>query len=334
MADDTAQRSIDAIIRSANAYHYRYIHLTFAGGESTLRLPEVIATFDYALQQSQAHGLGLSASVISNGTALIPRAIEQLKSRNIRLTISLDGIGIVHDQQRPLINGQGSFFFVQRTIARLLAADYKPYINVTVTSLNSDDLPNLLAYLLHYDLPFGLSYYRDNECSTNLADLQFTEKQMIKSILNAFTYLEEHIPRRPLLGALVDKASIGNPQHYACGVGRNYMVIDQRGGVSRCQVEIADTVTTIDSPNPLQLVRAERSGVQAVAVDDKEGCRTCEWRYWCKGGCPTLTYRMTGRSDIRSPNCTIYKALFPHALHLEALRLHTYTEPVILSVDS
>jgi uncharacterized protein len=41
-----------------------------------------------------------------------------------------------------------------------------------------------------------------------------------------------------------------------------------------------------------------------------------------------LTYRMTGRSDIKSPNCAIYKALFPEALRLEALRLLKYHEPI------
>jgi uncharacterized protein len=67
-----------------------------------------------------------------------------------------------------------------------------------------------------------------------------------------------------------------------------------------------------------------------VAVEEKEGCRTCDWRYWCTGGCPLLTYRATGRSDIKSPNCNIYKALFPEALRLEALRLLKYETPIII----
>jgi uncharacterized protein len=107
------------------------------------------------------------------------------------------------------------------------------------------------------------------------------------------------------------------------------MAIDQRGGVARCQVEASQTTTTIDAENPLRLIRAERRGAQAVSVDDKEGCRSCQWRYWCRGGCPTLTYRLTGRSDIKSPNCAIYLALFPEALRLEALRLLAYEQPIV-----
>jgi uncharacterized protein len=244
--------------------------------------------------------------------------------------LSLDGIGESHDQQRPLINGKGSFTFIDRTITRLLAGGLIPSINVTVTQRNLDDLPRLLAYILERDLPFGLSYYRDNECSTHLSDLQFTDANMISGMSNAFDYIEQHLPRRPLLGLLVDKANTRTPHQYKCGVGRNYLAIDQRGGIARCQADITDTVTSIHEHNPLRVIREHRGGVQAVAIDEKEGCRTCEWRYWCSGGCPMLTYRLTGRSDIKSPNCAIYKALFPKALHLEAQRLLKYEMPIIL----
>ena len=79
--------------------------------------------------------------------------------------------------------------------------------------------------------------------------------------------------------------------------------------------------------DPLSLVRADTVGIQNVPVDEKEGCRTCEWRYWCAGGCPLATFRATGRYDVRSPNCNIYKALFPVAVRLEGLRLLKYYAP-------
>jgi uncharacterized protein len=61
-------------------------------------------------------------------------------------------------------------------------------------------------------------------------------------------------------------------------------------------------------------------------VIEKEGCKTCEWKNWCAGGCPLATHRATGRYDVKSPNCNIYKALFPEALRLEGLRLLKYQD--------
>lgn len=34
-----------------------------------------------------------------------------------------------------------------------------------------------------------------------------------------------------------------------------------------------------------------------------------------------VAYRATGRYDRKSPNCNIYKAIFPEVLRLEGLRL-------------
>ena len=330
MADDTARRAVDAIIRSATRNHYRGIHLTYAGGEATLRLPEVFAVHDYALKRTQEYGLSLSAGMISNGAALPHRAIAQLLERQIRLMISLDGIGEDHDAQRPFLNGKGSFAFVDRTITHLLAGGLVPYINVTVTQHNLNELPHLIRYILQRELPFGLSYYRENEHSTHLSDLQFTDLHMISGMRTAFAFIEHHLPKQSLLSSLVDKANTRAPHQYTCGVGRNYVVVDQHGGVAKCHMDIKHTVTTVDADDPLQAIRAHRQGVQAIAAAEKEGCRTCEWRSWCSGGCPMLTYQLTGRNDIKSPNCAIYKALFPEALRLEALRLLTYESPVTL----
>jgi len=78
--------------------------------------------------------------------------------------------------------------------------------------------------------------------------------------------------------------------------------------------------------DPLRVLRTDRIGVQNISVEEKEGCRQCPWRYWCAGGCPLETFRITGRYDVKSPNCNIYRALFPEALRLEGLRLLKYQD--------
>ena len=330
MEQETSRRAVDAVIRSAVRHAYEGVHLKYAGGEAALQMPQVIATHDYALRLAQEHHLRLSASLLSNGTIMTQRMIEQLKERHIHVMISLDGIGATHDQQRPYINGaKGSFTMVDRTISRLLVNNLRPSINVTVSQRNITALPTLLSYILERDLHFTLSYYRENDCSASQTDLQFSESQMIDGMRAAFTYIEEHLPRRRIVDSLIDKGDMRAAHHYTCGIGRNYLVINQRGEVAKCHADITRRVTTILADDPLQEIRSERTGMQAIDVDHKEGCRTCTWRYWCGGGCPLVTYRMTGRNDIRSPNCAIYKALYPEAVRLEALRLLKYETPIV-----
>ena len=65
---------------------------------------------------------------------------------------------------------------------------------------------------------------------------------MIAAMRSAFRVIEKRLPQRSLLNALLDKASMQNTHQHACSVGHNYIVIDQRGGVAKCHVDIQRTV--------------------------------------------------------------------------------------------
>jgi uncharacterized protein len=143
-------------------------------------------------------------------------------------------------------------------------------------------------------------------------------------MLQTFAVIEKYLPRRSLLNAIVDRANLQQAHIRTCGVGQNYLVIDQNGKVAKCHMEIEKPITSIQATDPLLLVNQDKAGIQNLHVEEKEGCRDCEWRYWCAGGCPLLTYRATGRYDVKSPNCNIYKAIFPEVLRLEGLRILKY----------
>ena len=331
MNDETGRKAIDALFRSAKKHHFQKIRLKYAGGEASLHMMSVLALHDYAIQCSQEHGISLEAVILSNGLVLSQRSIDQLKARDISVMISLDGIGDQHDRQRALLNGKGSNCYVLRTIERLIASDLVPSITVTISQRNLDGLADLTTYLLEHDLPFSFNYYRENNYSVQVSDLPFTDEHIISAMRTVFTVIEEKLPPRSLLGCLLDKADMTVPHRHTCSVGQDYLVIDQHGGIAKCQMEITRTITSVEADDPLQVIRADRQGVQDMAVDEKEGCRQCEWRYWCAGGCPAATYRSTGRYDVKSPNCAIYKALFPEVLRLEALRLLRYETPLVLN---
>jgi uncharacterized protein len=331
MSAAIGHKAIDAIFRSALKHRYQTIRLKYAGGEASLRMLSLIELHDYAIRLAQKHSITLEATILSNGVALTQRAIDLLRERHIAVTVSLDGLGDTHDNQRPLISGKGSGRFVMRAIDRLLANEVVPSITITVSQLNLAGLADIMRYILERDLPFSLNYYRENEFSRQREDLRFSEEQMISAMRTLFTQIEEKLPPRSLLNSLLDKVAISSKHHHACGVGKNYLVVDQHGGVAKCQMEITNTVATVDVDDLLHMVQQDHSGVRGLRVEEKEGCRTCEWRNWCAGGCPITTYRATGRYDVKSPNCRIYKALFPDVLRLEALRLLRYEDPFMLN---
>ena len=321
MDETTGCAAVEAVFRSALKHKFRAVKLKYAGGEATLNFPLVVALHAYAKSLATRHGLQLREVVLSNGVGLTPARIDFMRDENIRLMISLDGIGAAHDAQRVFANGKGSFLQVSRSIDRALARGLSPHLSITVTAHNADSLADAVVFALDRDLLFNLNFFRENECAAGFSDLRAGEAKLIAGTRRAFAVIEERLPRRSLIGALVDRSAFNSPHDRACGAGHSYLVIDEKGGVARCQMEIEKTVADVFVEDPLLAVREERDGFQNIPVDQKEGCRDCEWRYWCSGGCSLLTFKMTGRSDIKSPNCNIYKALYPDVLRLEGLRL-------------
>jgi uncharacterized protein len=326
MSPETGRAAIDATFRSAIANGFKQVKLKYAGGEPLLRFPLIVELHQYAQKQAEEHGLSLEGVVLSNGTLLTESVISTLQSLGLRLMISLDGLGAYHDSHRRYAGGRGSFADVAEAVDLALAHGLTPNISVTVSSRTADGLPDVMAWILERDLPFSLNFYRENDLSASHEDMRLDEQKIINGMLAAFKVIEENLPRRPFLGGIIDRANLSVSHTHTCGVGQNYLVFDQNGQVAKCQMHIRKPITDIHVADPLAVIRADQIGIQNISVEEKEGCKTCEWKHWCAGGCPLATYRATGRYDVKSPNCHIYKALFPEALRLEGLRLLKYQD--------
>jgi len=325
MTIETGQAAIDAIFRSAVIHGYQQVKIKYAGGEPLLRFSLIKELHKYASHLSEKHGFTLDAVILSNGTLLTPEIVQTLKTKNIRLMISLDGLGQYHDSHRIYAGGRGTFADVVESVLLALKHELIPHISVTVSGRTAEGLPNLMSWILEHDLPFSLNFYRENELSVSNTDMRLDEEKIVSGMLAAFKIIESYLPSRNLLPSIVDRANLSSPHLHTCGVGQNYLVFDQNGQVAKCQMHIRKPVTNIHAADPLALIRADQVGIQNLPVMEKEGCKTCEWKHWCTGGCPLATHRATGRYDVKSPNCNIYKALYPEALRLEGLRLIKYS---------
>jgi len=233
-------------------------------------------------------------------------------------------MGDWHDTQRPYAGGRGTFQDVAEAVELALDHALVPHISITVSGRNAEGLPEIIAWVLERDLPFSANFYRQNDLSVTHTDLKLEEEKIIAGMLMAFDVIEDNLPEHSLLASLTDRANLAVPHERTCSVGQDYLVFDQNGRVAKCQMKMNEAVADIHTEDPLQLIRGDQIGVQNISVGEKEGCRDCDWKFWCAGGCPLETFRATGRYDVQSPNCNIYKAIFPEVLRLEGLRLLKY----------
>ena len=319
MSEATGRRVVDTVFRSAQQNGFRAVKLKYAGGEAALHFARVQTLYRYAEKRAAETGLTLHAVILSNGTHWTPTMARWLAESGVKLVISLDGVGVTHDALRPTVGGGGSFARIEQSVDRvLLPAGVRPDIAITVSGRNAHAAADVVAWAIVRDLPFSLNFYRQNPLSASRADLNLEEKRIIAGMLRAYRRIAEQLPTRPFLNGLLDRAQMESHTH-TCGVGQNYLVFSHTGELAQCQMHLHQTQAVGEGEDPLMLTG--RGEIPVISVDEKEGCQDCLWRYRCAGGCPLETYRATGRWDVHSPHCNIYRTLFPEALRLEGLRL-------------
>jgi uncharacterized protein len=319
MDGTTGRAAVEAVVRSAEIHGFRSVKLKYAGGEPTLRWPLVRALHAYARTLAERAGLKLRATVLSNGTHSTNAMVDWFLDQNVRLMISLDGIGPVHNAQRPFADGRGSFTQVAHTIDQAVACGLSPYLSVTVTDQNVEHLADAVAFALARDLRFNLNFVRDVRSTSRLA-VPSVQQRWIEGLTNALSVIEAELPRDRILDGLLDRSLLSAPHAYPCGAGRNYVVIGPHGTVARCQMAMDQSVTDVGEADPLMTVQKADHSFYNIAVDERSQCRECAWRYVCAGGCPILAKSVDG-TLVPSPYCKIYRALFPQLLRLEGLRL-------------
>jgi uncharacterized protein len=319
MSLPTGRRAIDQIVEAAQAHHFQRIKIKYAGGEATLHMRLVRDLHAYLRCRAAEANLRFHEVLLSNGVMLRDEDADWIAEEAVKLMISLDGIGAVHDAQRPTRRGTGSFAAVEHTVDRvLLPRGIRPDICVTITRQNALDAADAIRWALQRDLPVSLNFYRQTALAASRADLNLEEQLIIEGMRRAYRVVEEFMPARSLLNGLLDRVQAQAHTH-TCGVGLSYLVMTHEGNITQCQMHMDNATPTDHNQDIIKLVA--HGPIHNLAVDQKEGCSDCSYRYRCAGGCPIETFRATGRWDIRSPHCHIYQSLYPEALRLEGLRI-------------
>lgn len=320
MSLETGMKAIDALISTAQRQNFNTLKIKYAGGEAALHYRLVQQIHAYAQAQARKHHLALTAVVLSNGTVMPAEFVSWLADTDVRLMLSVDGVGASHDVQRPFRNGRsGAFAALERNLLeRLLPQGIRPNVCITVTGRTAATAYSAVEWAIQHALPFNLNFYRETSTTAKHRDLRLEEEQIIAGMMAAYAVIEQQMPVLPFLAGLLDRVQFQSHSH-TCGVNQNYVVITHEGRIAQCQMHLQHAATFDHNTDLISLVAT--GPIPNLSVDDKAGCCECLWRYRCTGGCPLVTLRATGRVDVQSPNCAIYQALLPAALRLEGLRL-------------
>lgn len=289
MSPEMARASVDRLL--ATSVPGEKYNLIFLGGEPLLARDVLRMATEYAATLAKQRQVTIGFSLTSNGTLITPDDGEFFERYGFSVSISLDGLGAVHDQQRPFKSGLGSFARIIKNVVPLLERQRKMQVSarVTVTPQNSQLLDTLtgLIDLGFHSVGFSPMLSSPSRMSEmNSSDLDLMLEQMIACgrVFESQVARGKRFPFSNMMAAMKE-IHHGSSRPYPCGAGIGYFGVSADGELYACHRFVGDekrSMGTIErgvNATQQQLWMTERH------VDRQEPCRSCWARYLCGGGC-------------------------------------------------
>jgi uncharacterized protein len=267
------------------------VHLAFLGGEPLLAREVVFAATEHAVRLAAARSVRVGLSITTNGTLVTPADGEFFEQHGFAVTVSLDGVGAVHDRQRPFRSGRGSFDRIATNLPPLLARQRRMQVSarVTVTPQNlglRTTLDALLDAGFHsvgfspmLASPTGSGQMSRADLEAMLGQMQACGLECESRILAGQRY-----PFANLITALRE-IHRGTHRPYPCGAGAGYLGVSADGELAACHRFVGDAGRSFGDLSRGVDSQRQAGWLQERHVHRQEPCRSCWARYLCGGGC-------------------------------------------------
>lgn len=137
MPVETALKAVDILVGARGKDNDLVVD--FYGGEPLLNIKTLMATVDYCRKNQSKWGVTFHFLLATNGTFLTPDVAEALVGKGVQVAVSIDGPKAVHDNNRPLINRNGSFDIIAGNLKKMPRSIMKRLVGrTTVTPFFSD----------------------------------------------------------------------------------------------------------------------------------------------------------------------------------------------------
>jgi uncharacterized protein len=293
MAQETGDLLVE-FIKKKVLPHKEEISLTFYGGEPLLSSGFIRRIAEQLKTLADAAGVKFSFALITNGTLLTPRVVDELKPLGLRLaSVTLDGPGEVHDKYRPFTSGKGSFDTIFRNL-KDVCDTISIQIGGNYTEGNYREFPRLLDYLIENGLtPERISDVQFDPVNNESEEFALPDFREGCASLNepwlmeACVYLKEEILRRGYRTRRVTPITCMMEM-------RDSFVINYNGDIYKCAGLIGREEFCVG--NVASGVRDYR---QSHHLDNwkNERCLACAYLPICFGGCRYMKLIRDGNMD-------------------------------------
>lgn len=278
------------------------VSICFFGGEPLLEFETLKALVDYGEQRSKEVDKPISFSMTTNGTLVSDEVFDFLVGHKIRVNLSCDGGQKTQNANRKMVNGNGSFDLVDRTLKRLVKHNAKQGIRMTFDPSSAGAIYENVQYLWSCGVT-NLSVVPAVECNwtePTLAEARAQYQRVAEEVVERMRegdhrrigFMEKYVKRIA--------TSKQRPKRQ-CGAGNAYVGISVDGDIYACHRFIAYGGFKFGNFDCVAN-RADRERFLTYDSNRFTGCDGCRARLTCGGGCSAINFACTGDIDAPAPN--------------------------------
>ncbi len=334
MDEETARKTVDFIFQSPS----KTITIEFQGGEPLLNFEIIKYITGYAKESNKKHQKDLVLVIVTNLNAIDDEKLQFLLDNDIKICTSLDGPEEIHDHNRPLGGGGGSYSNVIKWSKKINEEYKKRGINdkpgalITVTQKALQSPKEVVDEYINngYDT-IHLRFLSSLGCATKAwKNIGYKPEEFIDFWKTAMEYIFEQNKKGVLIRermAMIMLRKIlgqGPDQDYLdlrspCGAAIGQLLYNHDGSIFTCDegrmvkgdiFKIGD----VDMKYPEVLTSNKTCAIVASSVNDCFICDDCVYKPYC-GLCPVCNYFEQGSIIAKvpeTPRCKIYMAQFDY----------------------
>ncbi|EHL14815.1 six-Cys-in-45 modification radical SAM protein [Peptoanaerobacter stomatis] len=329
MSFEVGKKALEYLVE--NSGNRKNLEVDFFGGEPLMNFEVVKKLVDYGNKIAEEKGKNFRFTITTNGVLLSDDKIDYINKNMHNVVLSLDGRKEINDENRPLINGRGSYDLIVPKFQKLIKnrpKDKYYYVRGTFTRKNLDFSKDVMEYkdlgfaltsiepvvgeeeniyaIRHKDLPQILEEYE------NLAK-EYADMQANKEDFKLFHFMVDLSQ-----GPCVIKRVRG------CGAGGEYLAITPTGDIYPCHQFVGNEKYKMGNlfDKNLELPQDLQTKFKNANVLTKDECKDCWARYYCSGGCHANAINFN--DDIQKPyeiGCIMQRKRIECAIMIEAYKV-------------
>lgn len=306
-----AKKALVDFLKLQKRHGHDHALIRFFGGEPLLNWPVIESTFEYV--DGLRDGIQVDYILNTNGTIVSESIAEELAKRKVSIAISIDGVGIVHDQCRKFCSGSGTFKTIDKNLDFFIKYGCLVSVETTLGDHNFDHLKELIDYLAckadKSIQPMALSL--QSMCMVPHRKLDSKPlKLRLKKIIEAINYARQHkISTESGMISFPFNSFLGRRTKgvYCLAMGEE-MCVFPNGDIYPCGA-LKLKLGNIDN-----IERAFKSEAYLKLVERVAGnipaCQGCDIEAFCAGGCAADAMATHGGIFYPTHNCIIERAFF------------------------